>query len=221
MMPPVVSGSARRSPRASIARMRRAGVRLAVEVALAVGCVSACWAGPPTDQLKTQTDRALEALQNPGLRGAEHRSQRQAVVHAAMDAVIDFADMSRRALGAAWADRTPAEREEFVSAFGDFLKNVYVGQIDLYDDEKLLYDGERVADDLATVMTRIAWKDGDHSPVEFRMLRGVDDRWRVYDVSIDGVSVLDNYRAQFRAMLRRNTFEDLVKRIRSQGARQK
>lgn len=197
--------------------MLRACARRATQVAVVVALTSAAWAGPPTDQLKTQIDRVLAALQNPALRGAEHRTERHAVIRDAMDAAIDFLEMSRRALGAAWAVRTPAEREEFANVFGELLKNAYLGQIDLYQGEKFLYDGERVEDDLATVMTRIEWNDGGKTPFEFKMLRGVDNRWRFYDVAIDGVSILENYRAQFRAVLRRHAYEDLVKQIKSQG----
>lgn len=201
--------------------MLRACARLAPGVALVVGLASAACAGPPTEQLKTQIDRVLAVLQEPALKGAEHRAKRQTVIRDAMDAAIDFTEVSRRALGAAWAARTPAERQEFVSGFTAFLQRVYLGRIDRYDDEKLLYDDERVEDDLATVTARVEWKDGDRMPLAFKMLRGADDRWRVYDVSTDGVSLLDNYRAQFRTVLRRSSYEDLVKRIKSQGSGQK
>ena len=128
---------------------------------LLLAVVSPVWAGPPTDQLKTQIDRVLTVLRDPFLKGPAHRAERQAVVRDAMDVAIDFGEVSRRALGSAWDGRTPAERQEFVNVFTDFLKRAYLGRIDLYDDEKLLYDGERVDGDVALVSARVEWKDGD------------------------------------------------------------
>ena len=201
--------------------MLRACVRLAPGCVLVVALASATWAGPATEQLKTQIDRVLAVLNDPAVKGPEHRAERQAIIRDTMDAAIDFTEVSRRALGAAWAVRTPAERQEFVSAFTDFVKRSYLGRIDLYDDEKFVYNGESVEGDVATVTTRIEWKDGDRMPLGFKMKRDANDRWRIYDVSMDGVSLVDSYRAQFSSMLRRNSYEDLVTRIKTQGAGQK
>ena len=188
---------------------------------LLVAVVSPVFAGPPTDQLKTQIDRVLGVLHDPALKGAAHRTERQAVVRDAMDVTIDFSEVSRRALGAAWEIRTPAERQDFVSVFTDFLKRSYLGRIDLYDDEKLLYDGDRIDGDVAVVSARVQWKDGEETSLGFKMLRGPDDQWRLYDVLMGGVSLVDNYRAQFTTVLRRGSYADMIKRIRTQGARQK
>jgi phospholipid transport system substrate-binding protein len=195
----------------------RACARLAPGFVLLVALASPAWAGPATEQLKTQIDRVLAKLHDPAARGPAHRAERQAFVREAMDATIDFTEVSRRALGAAWAARTPAERQEFVTVFSDFLKRSYLGRIDLYDKEKLIYNSESVEGDLATVSTTLEWKDGDTMSLGFKLKRDAAERWKIYDVALDGVHLIDSYRAQFTSLLRRNSFADLLTRIKSLG----
>jgi phospholipid transport system substrate-binding protein len=193
--------------------------RVVLAFVLVLGFVSTARAGAPTDQLKAHIDHVLTVLQNPALKGVEHKAQRQAPIREVMDAGIDFTAMSRRALGAAWAARTPAERAEFVSAFGDFLTTAYLAQIDLYHGETVLYDGERVTGEQATVLTHSAREGGDPTQLEFRLQRNGDGHWLAYDVIVDGVSMLDSYRVQFRAVLRRGSFEDLVKQLKARQSK--
>lgn len=180
--------------------------------------VGAAGAGAPTEQLKAEVDRVLAVLQDPALRGPEHREQRQAAIRAAMDVIVDFPELSRRALGAAWGTHTPTERTEFVTAFAEFVKRAYLSRIDVYNDERVVWLDEQVSGDRAVVNARIQWKDGDTMPIAFRMMQADGGRWRLYDVSMDGVSLVENYRTQFAAVLRRTSFEDLLKRLRTQGA---
>jgi phospholipid transport system substrate-binding protein len=197
--------------------MIRVGISLVTAWALIVGSTTLARAGGPTDELRQHVNRVLVALQDPALKGSEHRQAREAVVREAMDAAMDFTEVCRRALGPDWAVRTPAQQEQFVTVFSDFLKRAYLGRIDLYDDEKIVYDAETLDGDRATVTTRVQWKDGDEMPIRFRMIRGDGDRWRIYDVSMDGVSLVDSYRAQFSAVLRRGSYDDLVQRIKTLG----
>ena len=197
--------------------MLRSCARLAPGFVLVVTLASAAWGGPATEQLKAQIDRVFAVLHDPALKGPEHRAERQAFVRDALDATIDFTEVSRRALGAAWAARTPVERQEFVGIFGDFLKRSYLGRIDLYNDEKLIYNGESVEGDLATVSTTLEWQDGDRMALGFKMKRDTGERWKVYDVSMDAVSLVDSYRAQFSSVLRRDSFDALVTRVKNLG----
>jgi phospholipid transport system substrate-binding protein len=169
------------------------------------------------DEMKTHTDRSLGALQNPALKGPGHRVERQAVIRASMNAVVDFAEMSRRMLGSDWAARTPAEQAEFTRVFGEFLTSAYVNQIDLYKGETLVYEGDRIEGDLATVTARLEAPDGDRTVIEFMMHR-VAAGWRVHDVAIDHISIMDNYRAQFRQILRKGTWAELMARLKKPPA---
>ena len=190
---------------------------LGMTCALLLGPVTQAQAGGPTDELRAHVDHVLGVLQDPALKGAEHRPTRQAAIREVMDAAFDFNEVSRRALSSAWAARTPAQRQEFVTVFTDFLKRAYLGRIDLYDGEKIVYDAEQLAGDLATVTARVQWKDGAEMPIRFRMLRGEGDRWRIFDVAMESMSLVDNYRVQFSAVLRRASYDDLVQRIKTLG----
>lgn len=191
------------------------GRSVVAAVLLAVAGASAAWAGGPTDELKVQIGRVLATFHNPTTMGPEHGAERQAVIGDIMDTTIDFTEVARRSLGDAWATRTPAERTEFVDAFRHFLKRAYLGQLDRYGDERIVYETERVEGDLGTVKAHIEAKDRDSRPLTFKVIRDAAGPWRIYDIVIDDMSLTDNYHAQFTAVLRRTSFEALVTQIRA------
>ncbi len=201
----------------STTRMVRRLVAIAAAAVVTAGLVAPATAGPPTEQLKAQIDRVLDVLKDESRQGPEHRAERQQVIRAVMNAGIDFTETSRGALGPVWERLTPAQRQRFVAAFAAFLERGYLGRVELYDGQRLVYDDERIDGDAAVVQTRIEFKDGDELAVAFRMHRS-GEAWRVYDVSPDGISLVENYRAQFTSVLRRSSFEELLKRIETQGA---
>ncbi len=139
---------------------------------------------------------------------------RRTAIRQAANRLFDFEETARRALGPHWQQHTPAEREKFVRLFSDLLEAAYVGKIDLYQGEKITYVGETVDGDQATVKTRIVTKQGNEVPVDYRLLREMDG-WRVYDVIIEGVSLVANYRTQFNKIIQTSSYDDLVKRMRA------
>jgi phospholipid transport system substrate-binding protein len=120
----------------------------------------------------------------------------------------------KRSLGRHWQDRTPAEREEFTRLFADLLEHAYISKIDRYSGENVNYVGESVEGDQATIRTKILTKQGSQVPVDYRMLRQAD-HWRVYDVIIEGVSLIASYRTQFNKVIQTSSFDNLVARLRS------
>ena len=166
-------------------------------------------AGEPTDQVRRSVDEVLKIVQSQPDGPARRTAIRQAA-----NRLFDFEETARRALGPHWQQRTPAEREEFVRLFSDLLEAAYVGKIDLYQGEKITYVGETVDGDQATVKTRIVTKQGNEVPVDYRLSRE-KDRWRVYDVIIEGVSLVANYRTQFNKIIQTSSYDDLVKRMRA------
>jgi phospholipid transport system substrate-binding protein len=168
-------------------------------------------AGPATDQLRTRVDAVLEALDTPaGGRGQERR----ATIRRVAEDIFDFTEISQRSLGVHWQSRTPAERQEFVALFTDLLERSYLAKIELYSGEKIVYAGEVGGGDLVTVRTRIQTRQGTEIPVDYRMLRR-GERWRAYDVAIEGVSLVGNYRTQFNKIVQTSSYPELVKRLRS------
>jgi len=166
-------------------------------------------AGEATDQVRRSVDEVIKVVQSQ-----PDGPARRAEIRRIANRLFDFEETAKRALGPHWQQRTPAEREEFVRLFSDLLEAAYVGKIDLYQGEKIAYVGETVDGDQATVKTRIVTKQGTEVPVDYRLLREKDG-WRVYDVVIEGVSLVGNYRTQFNKIIQTSSFEDLVKRMRA------
>ena len=177
-----------------------------VAIAALLSIVTAAAAGEPTDALKARVDRVIMLLEESGDRRAEIRK--------VADEIFDFEEISRRALGPHWNARTPGERREFVMLFADLLERSYMSRIESGRGGKVLYTGETVAGDEATVRTRVITPQRTELPVDYRMHRK-DGRWQIYDVSVEGISLVNNYRSQFNAVIQSSSYRALVERLRS------
>ncbi len=174
-------------------------------------CLAAqVWAGAPIDQARQNTDQILKVLGDPALNEGERRT----AVRKVAEEMFDMPEAAKRALGRHWQSRTPAEREEFIRLFADFLENAYLSKLVLYSGEKVNYLSESIDGDLASVRAKILRKQGPEVPVEARMLRR-GDRWYVYDISVEGISMISNYRSQFNTIIQKSSYEQLVQRLRA------
>ena len=181
---------------------------------LAVGVAGGVWAGMPADQVRLQIERIVKVLADPGLKRPGHEQVRHAAVGKIVEETFDLGEMTRRTLGPHWQSLTEAERAEFVTLFGDLLDRAYFSRIAAYNGEKITVLGDSIDGELATVRTRIVTQQGVEVPVDYRMLhRG--DRWVVYDVSIEGVSLVANYRAQFNRIIQTSSYQALVDKLRA------
>ena len=193
-------------------------VRWQVVVGLVAAAVLAggvpAWAGAPSDQLKARIDRALKVLEDPELRQEGRLNDRRAAIRKVAFDTFDFRETAQRSLARHWQGRTPAEREEFVRLFADLLERSYIGKIELYGGERIQYLGDTIDGAQAAVRTRIITKQGTEIPVEYRMHR-IGDRWLVYDVVIEGISLVSNYRAQFDRILRGSSYKLLAEKLRA------
>jgi phospholipid transport system substrate-binding protein len=169
-------------------------------------------AGAPTDQLKTQVDRVLKLMDDPTLK--DKPKDKRAAVRRVADDIFDFGETAKRSLGRHWADRTQAERDEFVKLFGDLLERSYISKIELYGGEKIQYVGDKIEGDQASVMSKLLTKTNTEVPIEYRMLKK-GERWLVYDVIIEGVSLISNYRTQFNKIIQTSSYAELVKKMKS------
>jgi phospholipid transport system substrate-binding protein len=170
----------------------------------------------PTETVKSRVDEALQSLSQTTNPGAEASERRRADIRRAADTLFDFPDMSRRALGRHWTDRTPAEREEFTRLFTDLIARTYIGKIDRYAGESIAYVGERVDGDEASVRSQVVTAKGSQIPVEYRLHRA-NDVWSVYDVLIENVSLVSTYRSQFDRIINAESFANLLRRLREKG----
>jgi phospholipid transport system substrate-binding protein len=186
---------------------------LVTMMAVALGSASATPADAPTEELRRYTDRVLEVLKAPDL----SPKQRRAMVRDLAIEAFDMDETARRALGPHWQRRTPAEREEFVKVFRELLEQTYVSRIEEYGGERVEYTSERVDGDSAVVRANIVTRTGTAVPVESR-LNQKGGHWRVYDVLVENVSLVANYRSQFDRVIRTSSYEELVKRLKQRVA---
>ena len=128
--------------------------------------------------------------------------------------IFDFSETAKRSLARHWAPRTPAERDEFVALFTDLLERAYLGKIETYGGEQIHFVGETVEGEGAVVRTKLVTKQGTEIPIDYRMLKR-GDKWLVYDVVIEGVSLISNYRTQFNKIITTSSFQDLMKKMKT------
>jgi phospholipid transport system substrate-binding protein len=192
--------------------IKQAGTLAIVMLALLLAAAPAS-AATPTETLKAYGDVVLKILEDPALKSPERKQDRRTAVRKVAEEVFDIGETAKRALGPHWQQRTPAEREEFTQLFADLLESTYIARIDEYGGERIRYTGEKIDGDSAIVQTRVLTKKGSEAPVDARMIRR-GDKWYIYDVMIEGVSLVNNYRTQFDRIIRSASYAELVKRLR-------
>jgi phospholipid transport system substrate-binding protein len=184
-------------------------VRLLAAVLMMLAVTAPAWAGAPTEQVRQYTDQVQKILEDPALRSADKRA---AVRKVAIE-IFDVNETAKRALGRHWQARTPSERDEFVQLFADLLERTYISKIDLYGGERLRYTNEAVDGDFATVRAKVVTNKGTEVPVEARLLKR-GEHWLIYDITIENVSLIGNYRTQFDRIIRTASYQELVRKLK-------
>ncbi len=170
---------------------------------------SAVMARTPTEQIKETLEQVLTAVNG----SAEARQpERQEILRHALMPRFDWLEMARLALGKHW-NSEPGRQREFVSVFAEFLGNSYIGKIGSYKNETILFVGEAVEKNLAQVDTKIVPANGDPMSVNYR-LHFVRGDWKIYDVVVEDISLMENYRSQFNRILAKGSFDDLIRRLK-------
>jgi phospholipid transport system substrate-binding protein len=187
---------------------------LVVLVGLAVWAPAPARAGAPTDQLKASVEQIVKVLEDPAMRAGSRAQERRAAIRKEAEGVFDFTETAKRALGRHWQGLSDKDRREFTTLFTDLIERAYISKIERYSGERIAYAGESVDSGLATVRTRFVTKQGTEIPVDYRMQqRG--DRWLVYDVSVEGVSLINNYRTQFDKIIQTSSYAELVRKMKA------
>jgi len=186
----------------------------ALLLVLVLSSAPAAWAGAPTDQFRDGVDRVFKILRDPELKGDANAARRLAAVAKVSEEIFDFGETAKRSLGQHWDARTPAERTEYVRLFTDLIQRSYVSRVDRYGGEKMVFRGDTIDGDQAVVRTALVLNDGQMA-LDYKMHQ-TSDRWQVYDINIEGVSLVANYRAQFNKIIRASSYEALVARFKSQ-----
>lgn len=169
----------------------------------------------PTETVQGAVQRVFTQQDGPAVKKVS-TAERRADIRKVAENLFDFQEMSRRALGPAWDTVSPAEKEEFVRLFTNLIANAYMGKIEQYAGEPITYQDERVDGDEASVRSRVVTPKGSEVGIEYRLYRTAD-RWAVYDLNVDGVSLVGSYKAQFNRLLQRGSFADMLKQLRQKA----
>jgi phospholipid transport system substrate-binding protein len=169
----------------------------------------------PLNVVTSSVSRVLTIVRSQPA-GATESGKRRAEIRQAAVELFDFDEMSRRLLGQRWTDASPEEQQDFVVLFTDLLQKAYLGTIGNYPLATITFQGETISGSYAKVQSRMAAGKGEVA-IEYRLVER-EGRWAVYDVAVDGVSLISNYRSQFTSMLKRMSFAQLLDRMRNREA---
>ncbi len=184
---------------------------------LGTGGFSWARAGDPLEVVKTAAEKAVQILQDPKLKSNDKKQERIERLKEALNPIFDYDEMAKRALGAHWRRRTPAEQEEFVKLFRDFLEKIYSDKVNLYEGQKVSFGRESIEKDFAEVDSTVISTKGEEISVVYRLRRS-GGKWRVYGALVENVSIINNYRSQFDHIISKYSFDELKKLLREKIA---
>jgi len=170
----------------------------------------------PTEELKPKLDALIGILLDPALKGEEKKVERRAKIMEQATSGFDFREMSQRVIGKEWRELTPEKQDHFQKLFTKLLENAYIGKFESYSGQEIQFLGERLKDERAVVSTQIE-NNGVLIPIDYVMVKK-EAKWMVYDINIEGVSLVRNYMEQFKSILRRDKFDGLVKLLEEKNS---
>lgn len=170
----------------------------------------------PLELVKSSLSRVLAIMEAQSAGGTQAGKRRAEIRQAAVE-LFDFDEMSRRILGPHWKNRTPREQEEFVRLFTALLERAYLTSIASYPRASTTFQDESIKGSYAQVRSQMAGGKGGNVTVEYRLFES-DGRWAVYDVAVDGISLVSSFRSQFNSILQRHPFAELLQQLQSREA---
>jgi len=171
-------------------------------------------AGGPKEDVRKTTDKLIAIVSDPAMKNPDMAAERARRIRVAVDERFDWREMSKRTLARHWKKRTDREKEEFIDLFGKLLERTYLDKVEGYSGEKVLYVGEKVDGKYGIVVVKIVTKKDTEILVKYK-LKNKGGEWLVYDISIEGVSLVNNYRKQFNSIMTRSSYGDLVEKLRT------
>jgi phospholipid transport system substrate-binding protein len=177
------------------------------------------YAGAPTDAMKATIDEVLRIVRENELKQPNRAEERRQMLERVVEARFDYQEMSKRALGAPWNTLSDQQKQEFVGLFRTLLTNSYADKIETYSGEGVQYLNERTEKEYAEVRTKVL-SGKTEIPLDYRLLNKAND-WRVYDVTVDGISLVNNYRSQFTKIIKSSSYADLVEQLRKKSEKLK
>jgi phospholipid transport system substrate-binding protein len=169
-----------------------------------------------TDEVKKTVDEVVKIVTDKDLKNPKNEQQRRAALKQAIGRIFDYGEMAKRSMGVHWKELSPAQQKEFVGLFATLLENTYAGKIESYNNEKIMYGKESLDGDHAEVDSRVITAKRDEYELGYRLLKE-GGKWMVYDVVIEGVSLVSNYRTQFNKIINEKGYNELLKKLRTKS----
>jgi phospholipid transport system substrate-binding protein len=170
------------------------------------------------ETVEVQVNKVLKTMGEPIFKD-QPREAKILKIRSIVNEIFDYTELSKRTLGREWAKFNAPQQDEFVKLFGDLLEKTYADRLLSYSNEKVVFDKESaLREDQAEVTSNIVTGDGKKIPLDYRLIRK-DGTWRVYDVIIEGISLVKNYRDQFRDILAKDSPEEVLKMLRERAAK--
>lgn len=168
----------------------------------------------PTEEVKKTVDEVVHIVADKEMK--KNEVKRRQALKKAISAIFDYSEMAKRSLGKHWNVRTAAEKKQFAELFASLLENSYASKIESYNNEKIVYIKDIVDGEYAEVKSKVVTAARDEFTLDYRLFKQ-DGKWMVYDVIIEGVSLVSNYRSQFNKIITANGYDKLVKKLQSKS----
>jgi len=168
-----------------------------------------------TDDVRNAVEELFRIVADKDLK--MHDQQRRVVLKKVINNIFDYSEMSKRTLGRHWNQRTTTERTQFTELFASLLDNSYISKIESYNNEKIVYVRETIDGDHAEIKSKVVTEKRDEYTLDYRLLNE-NGKWMVYDIVIEGVSMVSNYRTQFNRIISNNGYSELVKKLQTKSS---
>lgn len=168
----------------------------------------------PTDDVKKTVDEVVRIVSDKDMK--KNIPKRRLALKKTISIIFDYGEMAKRSLGKHWNQRTPAEKKQFTDLFATLLENSYADKIESYNNEKIVYIKDSVDGDYSEVKSKVITAKRDEFTLDYRLMNQ-NGKWMVYDVVIEGVSLVSNYRSQFNRIITANGYPELVKKLQNKS----
>jgi phospholipid transport system substrate-binding protein len=194
----------------------KSAVRILSTLTVLVFFAAGAHAGAPTDQTRQTVDKVFAIISDPALKPPAKQRERRDKLRQVIYPRFDFAEMSKRSLGPHWGRISPQQQQEFVRIFTGLLENSYAEQIEASEGEKVRYTREQIDGDNAEVFTQAISPKGEEVAITYK-LHKVGGDWKAYDVVVENISLVNNYRSQFNRVLANASFDELMRRLQQKS----
>jgi phospholipid transport system substrate-binding protein len=171
------------------------------------------YSAAPLDTVQEHVNKVLEVLRDPTLKGEPGRKLKKEKIYSISEEMFDFTELSKRSLGQNWNKLNAGQQEEFIKLFKSILETAYADKITSYTDERIIFKEEITLSEKTVEVPTVIVAKTSEIPINYRLLQE-KGRWKIYDVVIEGVSLVNNYRTQFREILANKTPEALLDILR-------